>query len=160
MIELMYASGLRVSEIVQLKKIEVSFTDQVARITSGKGNKDRLVPFGIEANEWLSLYLKQARPELLKQHNTDLLFVTNQTQNNKGMTRQTFWHMIKRYAKKAGILTPLSPHTLRHAFATHLLNHGAMIYGYGSKNPGATNVLRSGNKLAALLTLLGDAFKG
>jgi len=127
MLELMYASGLRVSEMVDLKTIEVGLNEGVVRVISGKGGKERLVPFGAEAATWLKKYLEEARPQLLDtkaQHKaTQDLFLARHT--GQGMTRQAFWHIIKRYATLAGIDVPLSPHTLRHAFATHLLNHGA-----------------------------------
>lgn len=121
MLELMYASGLRVSELVLLKSIEVGMNEGVLRIT-GKGNKTRLVPFGEEARIWIERYLKEARPVILKGQADDALFVTAR---GTAMTRQMFWVLIKKYAVKADIHVPLSPHTLRHAFATHLLNHGA-----------------------------------
>lgn len=121
MLEIMYASGLRVSELVLLKSIEVGLNEGVLRIT-GKGNKTRLVPFGEEARQWIERYLKQARPVILNGQIDDALFVTAR---GAGMTRQMFWILIKKYALKADINAPLSPHTLRHAFATHLLNHGA-----------------------------------
>jgi integrase/recombinase XerD len=121
MLELMYASGLRVSELVLLKTIEVGMNEGVLRIT-GKGNKTRLVPFGEEARSWIERYLKQARPAILNGQGDDALFVTAR---GGAMTRQMFWTLIKKYAHKADINAPLSPHTLRHAFATHLLNHGA-----------------------------------
>ena len=123
MLELMYASGLRVSELVELKTIEVGLNEAVVRIVSGKGGKERLVPFGIEAALWLKKYIDEARPQLLANKTSQHLFLARHT--GEGMTRQTFWHMIKRQTLQAGILVPLSPHTLRHAFATHLLNHGA-----------------------------------
>lgn len=127
MLELMYASGLRVSEMVDLKTIEVGLNEGIVRVISGKGGKERLVPFGAEAATWLKKYLEVARPQLLDtkvQHKaTQDLFLARHT--GQGMTRQAFWHIIKRYATSAGIDVPLSPHTLRHAFATHLLNHGA-----------------------------------
>ncbi len=121
MLELMYASGLRVSELVALKLVEVSLNDGVLRIT-GKGSKTRLVPFGAEARRWLERYLKDARGIILNGQVDDALFVTGR---GGAMTRQMFWILIKKHAQKAGIQGPLSPHTLRHAFATHLLNHGA-----------------------------------
>ena len=121
MLELMYASGLRVSELVALKLVEVSMNDGVLRIT-GKGNKTRLVPFGQEARSWLERYLKDARGIILNGQVDDALFVTGR---GGPMTRQMFWILIKKHARKAGIQAPLSPHTLRHAFATHLLNPGA-----------------------------------
>ncbi len=125
MMELLYASGLRVSELVGLKTLHVGLNEGVLRVM-GKGSKERLVPFGEVAREWLQRYLTQARPALLKQHQTDALFVTVRGQHaGEAMTRVMFWQLIKRYAVLAGVQLPLSPHTLRHAFATHLLNHGA-----------------------------------
>lgn len=121
MLELMYASGLRVSELVLLKTIELGMNEGVLRIT-GKGSKTRLVPFGEEARAWIERYLKEARPVILNGRSDDALFVTAR---GGPMTRQMFWTLIKKHALKAGIHAPLSPHTLRHAFATHLLNHGA-----------------------------------
>ncbi|NOT83680.1 MAG: site-specific tyrosine recombinase XerD [Methylococcaceae bacterium] len=121
MLELLYATGLRVSELVSLKVSQVSLRQGVVRIT-GKGNKERLVPVGEEAMSWLEKYMATARMLLLAARQSDDLFVTSRA---SAMTRQAFWHIIKRYAKKAGITKELSPHTLRHAFATHLLNHGA-----------------------------------
>ena len=121
MLEVMYASGLRVSELVLLKAIEVGMNEGVLRIT-GKGNKTRLVPFGEEAREWIERYIKESRPTILNNKVSDALFVTSL---GGPMTRQMFWTLIKKYALKANIKVPLSPHTLRHAFATHLLNHGA-----------------------------------
>ncbi|QEZ45731.1 site-specific tyrosine recombinase XerD [Cupriavidus oxalaticus] len=122
MLELMYASGLRVSELTQMKTIEIGLNEGVARVVGGKGDKERLVPFGQQAADWLRSYLASARPALLAGRACDALFVT---QRGEGMTRQAFWHLIKRHARDAGVHAPLSPHTLRHAFATHLLNHGA-----------------------------------
>jgi integrase/recombinase XerD len=121
MLELMYASGLRVSELVELKTVEVSLNDFVVRIT-GKGSKTRLVPFGEQAHQWLTRYLEEARGAILTGRQDDALFVTAR---GGAMTRQMFWVVIKKQAQRAGIDSPLSPHTLRHAFATHLLNHGA-----------------------------------
>jgi len=121
MLELMYASGLRVSELVALRLVELSMNDGVLRIT-GKGSKTRLVPFGEQARLWLERYLKGARGVILDGQVDDALFVTAR---GGPMTRQMFWVVIKKHAAKAGITAPLSPHTLRHAFATHLLNHGA-----------------------------------
>jgi len=121
MLEVLYATGLRVSELVNLKFEHISFRQGVVRIT-GKGNKERLVPVGEEAMSWLEGYMDQARKTILGERQCDYLFVTNRAAN---MTRQAFWYIIKRYAKKSGINKELSPHTLRHAFATHLLNHGA-----------------------------------
>lgn len=121
MLEILYASGLRVSELVGLKVTEVSLSEGVIRVT-GKGSKTRLVPMGELAVEWISRYLRESRPEILQKRLSDSLFVT---QRGSAMTRQAFWYLIKRYALLAGISKPLSPHVLRHAFATHLLNHGA-----------------------------------
>jgi integrase/recombinase XerD len=121
MLELMYASGLRVSELVLLKSMEVGMNEGVLRIT-GKGDKTRLVPFGDEARSWIERYLGHARGVILNGQTDDALFVTGR---GGAMTRQMFWILIKKYALKADIQAPLSPHTLRHAFATHLLNHGA-----------------------------------
>jgi len=121
MLELMYASGLRVSELVTLRSVQVALTEGVLQV-SGKGARERLVPFGDEALAWLQRYLGQARGAILGGHASDALFVTAR---GGAMTRQMFWRLVRRYAQHAGIATPLSPHTLRHAFATHLLNHGA-----------------------------------
>ncbi len=121
MIELMYASGLRVSELTALRLEEVSLADGVVRIL-GKGGKMRLVPFGEEADALILRYMQESRPVILSGRQSDYLFVTAR---GTLMTRQMFWTLIKKYAIKAGITDPLSPHTLRHAFATHLLNHGA-----------------------------------
>jgi integrase/recombinase XerD len=121
MVELMYASGLRVSELVQIKTVQVGLNEGVLRVM-GKGARERLVPFGGEAHAWLQRYLAQARPVILGAMPAEALFVTRL---GAGMSRQMFWRLIKRYAAQAGITAPLSPHTLRHAFATHLLNHGA-----------------------------------
>lgn len=124
MLELMYASGLRVSELVGLKTLEVSLNEGVVRVI-GKGDKQRLVPMGEEACGWIQRYLASARPALLGGRALDALFITARRDHPGGMTRQMFWHLIKRHASVAGIRVPLSPHTLRHAFATHLINHGA-----------------------------------
>ena len=121
MLELMYASGLRVSELVQLKTTEISLKENVLRVT-GKGGKTRLIPFGEHAGSWLERYLSESRPAILQGQVSDALFVT---QRGGPMTRQMFWVLIKKHALKAGIEQHLSPHTMRHAFATHLLNHGA-----------------------------------
>jgi integrase/recombinase XerD len=121
MVELMYASGLRVSELVQLKTVHLGLDEGVLRVM-GKGSRERLVPFGAEAHDWLRRYLAQARPVILGPQSSGDLFITRL---GSAMTRQMFWRLIKRYAAQAGINAPLSPHTLRHAFATHLLNHGA-----------------------------------
>jgi integrase/recombinase XerD len=125
MLELMYASGLRVSELVGLKTLHVSLNESVLRVL-GKGSKERLVPYGQIAGEWLARYLQDARADLLQGRQSDALFVTSAgPKAGTGMSRVMFWSLVKRYALQAGITTPLSPHTLRHAFATHLLNHGA-----------------------------------
>ena len=121
MIELMYASGLRVSELVGLKTVHVGLSEGALRVT-GKGSKERMVPFGQEAHAWIRRYLQEARADILHGQVSDALFVTVR---GGAMTRQMFWILVKRYALAAGIQVPLSPHTLRHAFATHLLNHGA-----------------------------------
>lgn len=121
MLELLYASGLRVSELVGVNVNEVSTQDGVVRVT-GKGGKTRLVPMGQEAADWIDQYLKQARPKILDGQLTYAMFVTSR---GGAMTRQAFWYLIKRYAIVAGITKHMSPHVLRHAFATHLLNHGA-----------------------------------
>jgi integrase/recombinase XerD len=121
MLELMYASGLRVSELVGLKTFHVGLNESVLRVT-GKGNKERLVPFGEVAGDWLQRYLSQARAAILGGQQTEDLFVTAR---GAGMTRAMFWVIVRKCAQRAGIASPLSPHTLRHAFATHLLNHGA-----------------------------------
>lgn len=125
MLEVMYASGLRVSELVTLKVFHVSMNEGVLRVL-GKGAKERLVPFGEVARLWLERYLREARSELLAGRQTDDLFVTHRgAKAGSGMTRVMFWMIVKKHARGAGIAVPLSPHTLRHAFATHLLNHGA-----------------------------------
>ena len=125
MLELMYACGLRVSELVRLKMFEISLNDGALRV-SGKGSKDRMLPFGEVAEDWLRRYLQRARAELLGARQSDDLFVTSAgPAPGRAMSRVMFWSLIKRYAVQAGIHAPLSPHTLRHAFATHLLNHGA-----------------------------------
>ena len=121
MIELMYASGLRASELVQTKTVHLVLDDGVLHVL-GKGARERLVPFGAEAHEWLRRYLAEARAGILGAKSSEALFVTRL---GAGMTRQMFWRLIKRYAVQGGVNAPLSPHTLRHAFATHLLNHGA-----------------------------------
>jgi integrase/recombinase XerD len=123
MLELMYASGLRVSEIVSLKTVALGLNEGVIRVVNGKGGKERLVPFGGEAGQWLRRYLADARTPLLEGKSSDAVFVGRHT--GTGLTRQAFWALIKRYATIANIPVALSPHTLRHAFATHLLNHGA-----------------------------------
>lgn len=121
MLEVLYASGLRVSELVTLTLPQLSLDMGVVRVL-GKGGKERLAPLGEEALEWVRRHLAEARPALLGARTSDDLFVTAR---GAPMTRQAFWHLIKRHARAAGIVKPLSPHTLRHAFATHLLNHGA-----------------------------------
>ncbi len=121
MLELLYATGLRVTELVSLTIQQVNLRQGVVRVT-GKGNKERLVPMGEEANAWIERYLSSARSEILGNAITDAMFPSNR---GKAMTRQTFWHMVKRYAVVAEIKKTLSPHVLRHAFATHLINHGA-----------------------------------
>ena len=121
MLELMYASGLRVSELVSLKTFNAGLNEGVLRIM-GKGSKERLVPFGQVARHWLERYLAGSRPDILGGQQTDDLFVTAR---GSGMSRVMFWMLVKKYAQQAGIRSALSPHTLRHAFATHLLNHGA-----------------------------------
>ena len=121
MLETLYASGLRVSELVTLKSVQVSLDTGVIRVL-GKGSKERLTPLGEEAIAWIERYRREARPELLGARKSDALFVTSR---GAPMTRQAFWALIKRHAKAAGVRHPISPHTLRHAFATHLINHGA-----------------------------------
>lgn len=123
MLEVLYASGLRVTELVSLRTHEVSLPDGVLRVASGKGAKTRLVPFGEEAAAWIARYIQDARPLLAAGRSSDALFLTAR---GGAMTRHNFWHMVKRYGALAEIPAALlSPHTLRHAFATHLLNHGA-----------------------------------
>jgi integrase/recombinase XerD len=121
MLELLYASGLRVSELVTLKTVQLGLAEGALRVT-GKGSKERLVPFGEEAHGWITRYLADARAAILDGQASEALFVTVR---GAAMTRQMFWKLVKRHALAAGIAAPLSPHTLRHAFATHLLNHGA-----------------------------------
>ena len=121
MLEVLYAAGLRVSELISLKVFEVELNSGVIRVL-GKGSKERLVPLGEEAVEWVRGYLRKARGEMLKKKASDFLFVTDR---GAGMTRQAFWHAIKRHGKRALPGKALSPHVLRHAFATHLINHGA-----------------------------------
>ena len=121
MLEVLYATGLRVSELVGLSWSQVNLVVGVVRIV-GKGNKERLVPLGDVARDKLDEYLKSTRQDILHGRVSDALFPTAR---GAAMTRQAFWHLIKRYALKAGLRSELSPHTLRHAFATHLLNHGA-----------------------------------
>jgi integrase/recombinase XerD len=121
MLELLYASGLRVSELVTLKTVQLGLAEGALRVM-GKGSKERIVPFGEEAHAWLTRYLNEARATILDGQASDALFVTAR---GGAMTRQMFWKLVKRHALAAAIDAPLSPHTLRHAFATHLLNHGA-----------------------------------
>jgi len=121
MLELLYATGLRVSELVELELLSVSLSHGVVRVI-GKGNKERLVPMGEEAITWLQEYVRKIRPDILNSRQSSKLFVTKR---GSGMTRQAFWYIIKKYAQLAGLRNQLSPHVLRHAFATHLLNHGA-----------------------------------
>jgi integrase/recombinase XerD len=121
MLELMYASGLRVSELVGLKTFNVGMNEGVLRVL-GKGSKERLVPFGQVARDWIVRYLAEARGAILAGQQSEDLFVTAR---GHGMTRAMFWLIVKKHARAGGITAPLSPHTLRHAFATHLLNHGA-----------------------------------
>ncbi len=121
MLELLYASGLRVSELIGIATVRVGLREGVLRVV-GKGSKERLVPFGAQAQDWIERYLAEARPAILGGQQSDALFVTAR---GAAMTRQMFWSLVKRHAQVAGITAPLSPHTLRHAFATHLLNHGA-----------------------------------
>ena len=121
MLELLYASGLRVSELVGLTLNRVNLTQSTLRV-SGKGAKERLVPFGEEAADWLERYLARGRPEILAGRVSEALFPSRRA---KAISRQAFWQAIKRYALRAGIEREISPHTLRHAFATHLLDHGA-----------------------------------
>jgi len=135
MLELLYATGLRVSELVTLEQSQVNPRQGVLRVT-GKGSRERLVPMGEEAGDWMARYFREARPELMRDRApTEALFVTRR---GTGMTRQAFWYRIKQHAAAAGITVDLSPHTLRHAFATHLLDHGAdlrvvqMLLGHSS----------------------------
>ncbi|HEY1725595.1 MAG TPA: site-specific tyrosine recombinase XerD [Steroidobacteraceae bacterium] len=121
MLEVLYATGLRVSELVSLTLGQINLNQGVTRVL-GKGNRERLIPLGEEAVRWLKAFISGARNDILLDRSTDYLFPTRRGDR---MTRQAFWHIIKRYARKAGVDRELSPHTLRHAFATHLLNHGA-----------------------------------
>ena len=121
MLEVLYATGLRVSELVGLRSEQVNLIQGVLRVV-GKGGKERLVPLGEPAVEWLERYLRNGRPDILGERPTPALFPTSR---GRAMTRQAFWYLIKRYAVRAGISQGISPHTLRHAFATHLLDHGA-----------------------------------
>ena len=121
MLELMYASGLRVSELVRLPTHQLNLQRGVVQVI-GKGGRERLVPIGEEAAHWLERWLRQGRPQLVGHAPADAVFVSRR---GEGMTRQNFWMLVKRYARQAGVGAKLSPHTLRHAFATHLLEHGA-----------------------------------
>jgi integrase/recombinase XerD len=121
MLEVLYASGLRVSELISLQSAQISLSMGIVRVI-GKGGKERLTPLGEDALEWASRYITEIRSGLLDGKLSNALFVTAR---GSSMTRQAFWYLVKRYARQAGIVKPLSPHTLRHAFATHLLNHGA-----------------------------------
>lgn len=121
MLEVLYATGLRVSELINLRQSEVNLNQGVLRIR-GKGDRERLIPFGEESQRWIREFISGPRLEILLERQSEYLFPTRRGDR---MTRQAFWHIIKRYAKKADIDAKLSPHTLRHAFATHLLNHGA-----------------------------------
>ena len=121
MLELLYATGLRVSELINLKQSQVNFNQGVLRIV-GKGDRERLIPLGDESQRWLKDFIDGPRMEILLERQTDYLFPTRRGDR---MTRQAFWHIIKRYAQKAGVRKKMSPHSLRHAFATHLLNRGA-----------------------------------
>ncbi|HUG98618.1 MAG TPA: site-specific tyrosine recombinase XerD [Gammaproteobacteria bacterium] len=121
MLEVLYATGLRVTELVSLRLAQVNLNQGVVRVT-GKGGRERLIPLGEESLEWLQLFIAGPREEILLEKQTEYVFPTRRGDR---MTRQAFWHIIKRYTERAGISQALSPHTLRHAFATHLLNHGA-----------------------------------
>ena len=121
MLEVLYATGLRVSELVGLQLTSVNIRQGIVRVL-GKGSSERLVPIGEDALTWLGRYIDNGRSALLKRRLSDVLFPSNRGQM---MTRQTFWHAVKKYSLRVGIRRPISPHTLRHAFATHLLNHGA-----------------------------------
>jgi integrase/recombinase XerD len=121
MLEVLYATGVRVSELINLRMSQINLNQGVLRII-GKGDRERLIPLGDEAQDWLREFIEGPRVEILLERQTDYLFPTRRGDR---MTRQAFWHIIKRYAKKAGVVKKLSPHTVRHAFATHLLNNGA-----------------------------------
>ena len=121
MLELLYATGLRVSELVGLEVSSLNTRQGVVRVV-GKGGRERLTPVGEVALRWLTRYSAQARPTLLRGKSSDVMFPSRR---GNAMARQTFWHAVKRYALRAGIVREISPHTLRHAFATHLINHGA-----------------------------------
>lgn len=122
MLEVLYATGLRVSELVGLSVLDVSLNDGVVRVVQGKGGKDRLVPLGAEAAHWVDRYMREARAALLASKPSSALFLSSR---GCAMSRQGFWQLVKKYAVISGVRAPLSPHVLRHAFATHLLNHGA-----------------------------------
>lgn len=122
MLETLYATGLRVSELIAIQLHHCNFDAGVIHIEQGKGSKDRLVPLGEHAQQSIAYYLQHARPQLLRQTHSPYLFVTRL---GRSMSRQAFWQLVKKYALQAGIQEPISPHTLRHAFATHLLEHGA-----------------------------------
>lgn len=122
MLETLYATGLRVSELISLKTFHLALNEGFLRVVEGKGGKDRIVPLGEEAVDSLQRYLQEGRPELLKGRLDDAVFITRL---GSAMSRQAFWQLVKKYAKQQDIQVPLSPHVLRHAFATHLLNHGA-----------------------------------
>ena len=138
MLEVLYATGLRVSELVNLRQGQIDFTQGVIRVP-GKGDRERVIPLGEGAMRALKKFSSGVRDEILLDHQTDYLFPTRRGDR---MTRQAFWYIVKRYARKAGIATALSPHTLRHAFATHLLNHGAdlrvvqMLLGHSNLSTG------------------------
>lgn len=121
MLEVLYATGLRVSELVSLRSYSLSLSMGIVKVM-GKGNKERIVPLGEEAIAWVNRYITEARPQLLQAKTSDFLFVSKR---GHAITRQAFWHIIKRYARQANLADDISPHVLRHAFATHLLNHGA-----------------------------------
>ena len=121
MLEVLYATGLRVSELINLRQSEINLNQGVLRIV-GKGDRERLIPLGVEAQNWLRDFINGPRSEILLERQTDYLFPTRR---GESMTRQAFWHIIKRYSSQADIRSKMSPHTLRHAFATHLLNNGA-----------------------------------
>ncbi len=152
MMELMYATGLRVTELISLQAEQVNLRQGVLRVI-GKGDKERLLPIGEEALHWLSRYLRHARPELAKQSKPTPLFLTARAQ---GMTRQAFWYAVKKYAVIAGVSEKVSPHMLRHSFATHLLNHGAdlrvvqMLLGHANVSTTQIYTLVAQERLSAL----------
>ena len=121
MLEVLYASGLRTSELLNLRYSEVNLQQAVVKVF-GKGSKERIVPLGMDATDWLKKYYEESRQELLKSVSSDLVFVSSR---GRQMTRQNFWHIVKKYARLVGIDATISPHTIRHCFATHLLNHNA-----------------------------------